>query len=399
MNSNAPRFGPRPLPLHAFAAWRASLLALAAAGGADLLDAKTRQKIQATNDSEDGRMQLARALLHENGRRWGAFWEGVGRYHAHPYKRAPSDRPVYWQSGKTRVLDFAPGSAGRPVLAVPSLVNSSDVLDLLPGRSLMEALAAAGFKPLLVDWNGPESSPGDWTIDRYVSERLRPTIAHIVQTEGDPPLVLGYCMGGLLATAAAAEAQEDVAGLALLATPWDFHAPDAAKAQMLASMAGAFRAAAAGDGAAPVDMLQALFFTLDPTLAARKYRVFAGEDQSSPAAELFVAMEDWVNSGPPLAAPVAETVLTEWYGKNAIVNGEWRINGRIVDAKSFQGPTLVAAPARDRIVPRASAKAFAQRSPTAQVLDVDAGHVGMIVGDRAPTALWTPLIEWLKHQN
>ena len=395
MNEPAPRFGPRPLPLHAFAAWRANLLALSAASGLDLLDASTGSKVRKASASTDGRLRLAMALQQETSRRWNGFWEGVGRYNAHPYRRGLSNQPIFWQAGQARVTDFAPEAHGLPVIAVPSLVNSSDVLDLLPGRSLMAALAEAGFHPLLVEWNGPEAEPGAWTIDRYVDDRLRPIIAAVGERTGRPPAVIGYCMGGLLATALAAHAPDRIAGLALLATPWDFHAPNTKNARMLASMAGLFRQSAASTGAVPAELLQAMFFMLDPTLAARKYRAFARQDQSAPAAELFVAMEDWVNSGPPLAAPVAETVLTQWYGENAIMNERWRVSGRLVNAESFAGPTLIAVPTRDRIVPKASAEAYAAHSEHAHLLNVDAGHVGMIIGERAKAALWTPLIDWL----
>lgn len=399
MTKPARRFGPQPLPLHAFAAWRANLLALAAAGGMDVLGMPTREKVRKASDTEDGRRRLAMALLHETGRRWGGFWEGVSRYNNHPYRRPNPSQTVFWEAGRARVIDFAPDSPGRPIIAVPSLVNSSDVLDLLPGCSLMAALAEAGFHPLLIDWNGPEAAPETWSVDRYLDDRLGPIIAAVVERTGHAPAVMGYCMGGLLATALAAHAPERVAGLALLATPWDFHAPDTANARRLASMAGVFRAAAASTGVVPTELLQAMFFMLDPTLAARKYRAFARQDQDTPAAELFVAMEDWVNFGPPLAAPVAETVLTDWYGDNAAMNDRWRVSGRLINAASYAGPTLIAAPSRDRIVPKASAQAFAARAPNPRVLDVDAGHVGMIIGKRAKAMLWTPLIEWLHSLN
>ena len=43
-------------------------------------------------------------------------------------------------------------------------------------------------------------------------------------------MLIGYCLGGLLAPGLAAVAQRDLAGLALLATPWDFHAGDGRRA-------------------------------------------------------------------------------------------------------------------------------------------------------------------------
>lgn len=55
---------------------------------------------------------------------------------------------------------------------------------------------------------------------------------------------------------------------------------------------------------------------------------------------------------------------------------------------------LVVIPARDRIVPPASAEALDAALPHAAVRRVPLGHVGMIVGGRALRSLWAPLANW-----
>lgn len=395
MPTDAQRCGPSPLPLHAAAAWRANLLALAASGGAAALGDDMAERIRRANARPADRMSLAAKLLQETSGRWGGFWEGVAKYHAHPYRRPRARRPAFWRAGHARLLDFAPKSKGRPVIAVPSLVNSSDVLDLTPDRSVMRALARAGFRPLLLDWGEPEADAALWTPERYLEDRLLPMLDAATAADGRPALVIGYCMGGLLATALAARRPEAVERLALLATPWDFHAPSPKRARLVAGMLEPLRRAAEADGAVPPALLQTLFFALDPTLAARKYRAFARMPQDSDAARLFVAMEDWVNGGPSLAAPMADTVLHTWYGANATRNGEWRVGEAVIDNRAYLGPTLVAAPARDQIVPPESALAYAEGAESVTILKVDAGHVGMIVGHNARDGLWRPLIEWL----
>lgn len=379
------------MALHAFAAWRSQLLALAAAGGAAAPGGELRDAASKFGADPAGRARLLSATLRETSLRWSGFWEGVARYHAHPYRRAQAARPTFWRQGTTRVFEFAPEGSGAPVLAIPSLINSSDVLDLTEGRSLMQALAAAGFRPFLVDWGVPDGP--DWSIDRYVGERLQPILDAVRDEAGQAPALMGYCMGGLLATALAATRPQDISALALLATPWDFHAPSAERAHQVAGMSPMFRTAAAMTGVVPADLLQTLFFSLDPTLAARKYRAFARLDPESPEAGLFVAMEDWVNGGPPLAGAVAETLLGEWYQRNATMRGDWRVLGAKVGPSSYPGPTLAAAPTRDRIVPPESARAFA--ADHVDLLAVEGGHVGMIAGRAAEARLWRPLIEWL----
>jgi poly(3-hydroxyalkanoate) synthetase len=149
-------------------------------------------------------------------------------------------------------------------------------------------------------------------------------------------------------------------------------------------------------GTLSVDMLQTLFALLDPWSIGDKYRGFARLDQNSARARLFVALEDWLNDGVPLAAPVARECLADWYGSNAPARGQWRVAGLPVDPMSLQMPSFVAIPSRDRIVPPDSARALATLIRSAVVHVPGAGHVGMVVGGGAETALWRPLLEWIQ---
>ena len=110
-----------------------------------------------------------------------------------------------------------------------------------------------------------------------------------------------------------------------------------------------------------------------------------------------MAVEDWLNDGVPLAAPVAREVLGEWYGENRPARGEWRIAGTAIRPQDLRLPSLVAIPARDRIVPPESAEPLAVALPDATVIRPVAGHVGMVAGASAERALWHPLLEWVQR--
>ena len=113
-------------------------------------------------------------------------------------------------------------------------------------------------------------------------------------------------------------------------------------------------------GELPVDLLQALFAALDPSLALRKFLAFAALDPDSERARQFVALEDWLNDGVPLAASVARECLGQWYGENATARGAWRLSGRAVLPQRIKLPSLAVIPDQDRIVPPGSALALAQ---------------------------------------
>jgi poly(3-hydroxyalkanoate) synthetase len=327
--------------------------------------------------------------------------DGILAYRAHPYRRALADPPVFWTEGSSRLLDHAAGgaagAAGPAVLFIPSLVNRAAVLDLLPEASLLRFLAAAGVRPLLLDWGAPGALERGFSLTDYIAGRLEAALAAAVQATGGPVVLVGYCMGGLLALAAALRRPDWVSALGLLATPWDFHAAGVAEAQALAGLLPALEPLLAAAGALPVDALQAIFASLDAGAIADKYREFAGLDPGSAQARRFVALEDWLNDGVALAAPVAREALGGWYGANTPARGTWRVAGQVVDPAALRMPAFLAVPKRDRIVPPCSAEALAAALPPGAVVhQAAAGHIGMVAGRQAERVLWRPLLGWLR---
>lgn len=338
---------------------------------------------------------LRAAVDAEIRRRVEALATGIAAYRAHAYRRPPSPWPVVWQEGTTRLLDCAPGQRGRTVLIVPSLINRATILDLMPERSFVRALAVAGFKPLLVDWDAPGDSERRFGLDAYIGGRLLRMLDAIVARGDGAPAVLGYCMGGLLALPLAQLRPTAVRGLVLLATPWDFHAERPDQAAALAAQAGLWMPVVEALGELPVDGIQALFAGLDPLLVPRKFLGFARLAPQSSKAREFVALEDWLNDGVPLAAPVARACLIDWYGANATAAGKWTINGRAVLPARVTAPSLVVVPEQDRIVPPRSALALHAAIPGAQCLTAPLGHIGMMSSGRAPIELWPRISAWL----
>jgi polyhydroxyalkanoate synthase len=211
-----------------------------------------------------------------------------------------------------------------------------------------------------------------------------------------PPVLAGYCMGGTLAVAAAQRRPDLISGLALLAAPWDFHAPDPERARQAAETLPLLEPVLAFSHALPVDLLQSLFALLDPWAVADKYRGFGRLPPDSERARLFVALEDWLNDGVPLAADVARACLGKWYGKNAPARGQWRIAGLPIDPTTIRTPTFVAVPGSDRIVPPEAARPLARLIQGAVLHQPAAGHIGMTAGARAETSLWRPLLDWVR---
>lgn len=394
------RLAPRPLPAHLLSAtlfWLSSRAALPVLSGGWLPSSATGAKLRAlAADIETlGFETVAAALDREILRRATLYLEGLEAYRRHPYRRAAGRQPVLWREGTTRLLDYGTGGGAPGVLVVPSLINRCYVLDLLPERSFLGHLAGHGLRPLVVDWGAPGAAERGFDLSDYIAGRLDGALAAAAQTAGEPLAILGYCMGGLLGLALALRRPDRVACLALLATPWDFHAEESGLVR-LAALAGQLQAGAGSRGAVPVEIVQSLFFALDPFLAERKFIRFAGLDPRGAEARGFVALEDWLNDGVPLAAGVARDCARSWYGDNAPARGLWQIAGRPVLPQEWRRPALVVLPNRDRIVPPRSAAALVPELAEASVLRSPLGHVGMMAAARAPGLLWSGIAQWLR---
>ncbi len=329
-----------------------------------------------------------------------AMLDGIETYRRHPYARAVPEPAIVWREGASCLQYFNDGAhqghgvSARPIaLVTPSLINRAYILDLDSDTSFCRSLQAMGLDVFLLDWGAPGAEEKRFGLDEYIARLVRAidAIAAFRADESQTPATMalvGYCMGGLLTLPAALQRPKTVRKLALLATPWDFHAEASPDPQAMLALTDALEPVLRTLDQLPVDIIQTLFAALDPLTAFRKFSRFAKVDADTPEARLFVALEDWLNDGVPMTAPVARETLGGWYGRNETAAGAWRIAGRIVDPGDFLGQAMAVIPAADKIVPPASALAITERLGDTRLIRPALGHIGMMSSERARD-LWT----------
>lgn len=324
-----------------------------------------------------------------------AFQEGVRRYHAHPYHRLEKVRPHLWQDGSSRLVDYSEPNEGPVVLVVPSLVNKSYILDLKEGRSLMQGLADRGLNPFMLDWGTPQEGDLELGLEDYILGRLKNAIDVLARQTCKPVHLIGYCMGGTMATGFSALAPEHVASLSLLATPWDFDQGRLAEMKLLETARPVLNDVMDRCGALPAASLQSIFAMMNPFAAIDKYRDFATIDPESERAEMFVAIEDWNNDGISLSTKVARACLFDWYVDNQPMKGNWEMAGEYIDPARIEAPVSLFSAKRDRIVEPDSSYGLCSHINGASLFNLDCGHVGMVCGEKAPDVLYSPLAKWI----
>ncbi|MFL6736351.1 MAG: alpha/beta fold hydrolase [Sphingomonas sp.] len=299
-----------------------------------------------------GDPELARAAL-----------AGLRAYERAARPSPPPARPEIERVRGAALRDH--GGSGPPALLVPSLINPPRVLDLDEEVSLTAAIARMGRRVLLLDW-GSADERSDLSVAAHVEELLIPLLSRI----GNPVALIGYCLGGTMAIAAANHAA--VESVVTIAAPWHFNRYPGDSRRALADIWRNSEAAARQLGALPMEVLQAAFWSIDPHRTVRKFADFERLAPSTHQAHRFVELEDWANGGESLPYPAAKELIEAMFGEDRPGQNAWCVGGEpITDLLGVPSLHLVAE--HDRIAPAATA-------PVGKRVIIPSGHVGMIVG-------------------
>jgi len=113
-----------------------------------------------------------------------------------------------------------------PLLIVPPTINKFYVLDLAPGRSLVEYLAASGLQVFMISWRNPDARNAAWDFNTYGQAVLDAMDATARITGSEQAALMGICSGGVISAMVAAHLayngqQDRIAALTLMVTVLD----------------------------------------------------------------------------------------------------------------------------------------------------------------------------------
>ncbi len=364
-----------------------------------------KQKAKNAKQEEDALRALFdngdfwQAVASESEQRAHAMLDGVNNFRQHEYEYEGHANEVVWQKGNARLLDYGCNlNADAPrLMMIPSLINTAKIFDILKGYSMIEYLLAHGIRPLVLDWGVPGYRERYFDCADYSYKYALDAVKQLRRRSDAPLFMLGYCMGGLFASAVACLRPDLIDGLILLATPWDFQSKDSLHIPLEKEQKAQLREQLHAQDVLPKEWLEWMFHLMQPYRFQEKFGQYLtlGEEER----EHFIAIEHWVSNGIPLANKVAEECLLLWPQENLLHKEQWEVAGQIIAPQHIHCPTLAIVPSDDNIVPSECAIALAGSIDECHILTPPCGHVSMVAGKRAERLCWKPLIGWIHALN
>ena len=113
-----------------------------------------------------------------------------------------------------------------PLLLVPPVINKFYVMDLAPGRSMVEYLVGRGLQVFMISWRNPDARDAKWDLDTYGQAILDAMDAAARITGSEQTVLAGACSGGIVAAMVAAHLahtgqQDRIAAATLMVTVLD----------------------------------------------------------------------------------------------------------------------------------------------------------------------------------
>jgi poly[(R)-3-hydroxyalkanoate] polymerase subunit PhaC len=244
-----------------------------------------------------------------------------------------------------------------PLLFIPPTINKYYILDISPGRSMIEYYVGEGHQVFTISWRNPEQAEGHFDLDTYAGAvaEARDAVASIAEQ----PMVnmAAACSGGLIAAGlvghlAAADELDRVASLTLMVCALDNDTEGTMSALASRDVAAAAIAESARKGYLDGQALEGVFTWLRPNDLVWNYFVnnyLLGK--APPAFDILYWNQDTVR----LAAGLHRDFIHIGLDNSFTRPGSLEVLDQPVDLGAVDIDTYFIAGIRDHIVPWESA--------------------------------------------
>jgi len=267
---------------------------------------------------------------------------------------------VVMRNELVELIQYAPQGDSvyaEPILITPAWIMKYYVLDLSPRNSLVKFLVEQGHTVFMISWRNPTAQDRELGMEDYLRLGVRAAldaIAAIVPAQRVH--AVGYCIGGTLLSIAAAvlaaEGNQRLASVTLLAAQADFSAPGELSLFITPSQLAALDALMQRDGVLASERMGAAFALLR-----------SSDLIWDPAVNTYVRGERtklndlmaWNADGTRMPCRMHSEYLNRLYLRNELATGNFTISGQGVDLRRITLPMYVVGTETDHVAPWPSA--------------------------------------------
>ncbi|MFP3867769.1 MAG: class III poly(R)-hydroxyalkanoic acid synthase subunit PhaC [Desulfobacteraceae bacterium] len=288
-----------------------------------------------------------------------------------------------------------------PLLMVYALINRDTMLDLQPGRSVVQNLLNQGVEIYMIDWGYPTRKDRYLTIDDHVNGYLDNIVDFIRQRHGLTKInLMGICMGGTFSVIYAALHPEKIKNLITTVTPTNFDTNQGLLHIWLKEIDADRLVDAFGN--MPGELLNIGFLLLNPArLMIDKYLGFLENSNNKDFVENFIRMEKWIFDSPDVPGETFRQFIKDGYQQNLLIQNKMVVGGRRVDLNKITMPLLNIYGHYDHLVPPPACELLTKKVKSKDTEDIclETGHIGIYVSTKCQKELVPKIAQWLKDRD
>lgn len=310
---------------------------------------------------------------------------------------------VVYEEDRVKLKHYKPSKTifKIPLLVVYALINRETMLDLQPGRSVVQNFLDSGLEVYMVDWGYPTRKDRYLTIDDHVNGYMENMVNFIRKKHNIPKVhLMGICMGGAFSVMYSALHPDKIKNLVTTVTPTNFDT-DKGLLHVWMKNSKAFLMADAY-GNMPADIMNLGFLLLNPArLMIDKYVGFFENVDNKDFVENFIRMEKWIFDSPDVPGETFRQFILDGYQKNLLIQSKMELNGKRVDLKKITMPVLNFYGKYDHLVPPEACNQLTKNVGSKDVEDIclDTGHIGIYVSSKCQREFAPKIVQWLRERE
>jgi len=311
---------------------------------------------------------------------------------------------VVYREDRVKLKYYRPEGNPRyktPLLVVYALINRETMLDLQPGRSVVQTFLDHGLEVYMIDWGYPTRKDRFLGFDDHINGYMDNVVDFIRDRHAVSKIhLMGICMGGTFSVIYSAQNPDKIKNLVTTVTPTNFDTDKGLLHQWMKHIDP--DALVNTYGNLPAHVMNFGFLLLNPArLMLDKYVGFMEHMDNKQFVENFLRMEKWIFDSPDLPGAVFKEFIRDCYQQNLLIQSKLTVGGQPVNLKKLTMPLLNIYGQYDHLVPPEACNRLTKAVGSKDTEDIclRTGHIGIYVSSKTQSEFAPKIAAWLAERD